>query len=936
MIVAAPPVRRLAGLRFEVEAPPTPAAVLPRMDVAGFVGFAASGPLHVPVAVEDVAQYESLFGGDIPLAWDREAGEPVFARLGPAVRAFFENGGRRAWIVRVAGTSATGRELQVPGLLADGPDLSRATLPARSEGSWADDLRVGTALGAVGVRVEQLETDRFLIEAPALRTLGPGDLLRLRNARYERLVVLTRVEPAGGDVNGSPPLGFRRARRGRALVVAETDPRLSLWLDRVGPIAAAGPASYVTTAGETLTGWVEVDAGSAVASPPLFTPLSDASVTVSLHTAATAEPAMGSFLHVRDLVGGGQLWLVVATVVRPGGATAPLLVTGRPAWILSSPPPGEPLGDAELLSLELRVERASGERWALRDLGFAPGHRRYVGDLPTDELLYGSDVHTGRRRRDPVPELWTAATDPRFPLAGRTDGPVLYPIGMTATIGDHLGPVATSLPPAARDGLTRFGDHLFLDPGLRLPTTRGLLGEADAIRFVRERPRTLVGIHALIGVDEVTIVAVPDAGHRRWRRAKLPAPPPAPPSERVRRPRRARFGDCAWRVLETPSLSLDRVGATGPYTVRWSTAEDGLRYRLERIAAGRRWTDATVAYVGSASSLAVHDVRPGMWYYRVRAELGDLVSEWSGPLLVRTPSAGGRVLERRSRFRAGDLLAIQRSLARMCAARGDLLGVLSLPAHYRAEDAVGHVAALAGTEPSNAGRYPPLDPVLPLDASEARSLSHVALYHPWLFTAATTTPGSARPVPPDGAVAGVLARRAATRGAWVAPANEPLTGVLALEPVLPEVLHEALLTAQVNAVRHEAEGFLCLSQDTLAAPHDGDVRPVNVRRLLCLLRRLALLRGADYVFEPNDATFRRGIQRLFEDVLQGLFLRGAFAGSVPETAFQVVTADPPNTRQSVDAGRFVVELKVAPSHPLSFLTVRLVQSGERGLTVEAP
>jgi phage tail sheath protein FI len=34
-----------------------------------------------------------------------------------------------------------------------------------------------------------------------------------------------------------------------------------------------------------------------------------------------------------------------------------------------------------------------------------------------------------------------------------------------------------------------------------------------------------------------------------------------------------------------------------------------------------------------------------------------------------------------------------------------------------------------------------------------------------------------------------------------------------------------------------------------------------------------------------------------------------------------------NTQDDQDAGRFIVELRVAPSRPLQFLTVRLVQSG---------
>ena len=55
--------RRLPGFRFEVQAPP-PVDVLPRMDVAVFVGFAARGPLHRPVRVETTAQFEMIFGAD--------------------------------------------------------------------------------------------------------------------------------------------------------------------------------------------------------------------------------------------------------------------------------------------------------------------------------------------------------------------------------------------------------------------------------------------------------------------------------------------------------------------------------------------------------------------------------------------------------------------------------------------------------------------------------------------------------------------------------------------------------------------------------------------------------------------------------------------------------------------------------------------------------
>src|SRR5437016_5274429 len=107
--------RRLPGLRFEFQ-PPPPTDVLPRMDVAIFVGFAVSGPLHIPVAVEDVTQFTTIFGGDLPLAWDTQRSEQVYAYLAPAVRAFFRNGGQRCWIVRVAGDEAQYNYFPIPGL----------------------------------------------------------------------------------------------------------------------------------------------------------------------------------------------------------------------------------------------------------------------------------------------------------------------------------------------------------------------------------------------------------------------------------------------------------------------------------------------------------------------------------------------------------------------------------------------------------------------------------------------------------------------------------------------------------------------------------------------------------------------------------------------------------------------------------------------------
>src|SRR5262245_61995318 len=134
---------RLPGVYFETAAPPIP-EVLPRMDIAAFVGFAASGTLDVPVAVEDTARFLEIFGQDQPLAWDSERGQIAYAQLPPAVRGYFRNGGRRCWVVRVADNgSAQSNEFMLSGLLQTSADpviYDGSWAQARSEGSWSDDL----------------------------------------------------------------------------------------------------------------------------------------------------------------------------------------------------------------------------------------------------------------------------------------------------------------------------------------------------------------------------------------------------------------------------------------------------------------------------------------------------------------------------------------------------------------------------------------------------------------------------------------------------------------------------------------------------------------------------------------------------------------------------------------------------------------------------
>ena len=130
----------------------------------------------------------------------------------------------------------------------------------------------------------------------------------------------------------------------------------------------------------------------------------------------------------------------------------------------------------------------------------------------------------------------------------------------------------------------------------------------------------------------------------------------------------------------------------------------------------------------------------------------------------------------------------------------------------------------------------------------------------------------------------------------------------------------------------EPNGVVSLTANTLTA--DEAYRPLVVRRLLALLRRLALERGQRYAFEPLGETLLRTVQHSFEELLGRLFARGAFAGKTPAASYQVEAGPSVNPPSQMDLGRLVVELRVAPALPLTFITLRLEQAGGQGLITE--
>jgi phage tail sheath protein FI len=179
-------------------------------------------------------------------------------------------------------------------------------------------------------------------------------------------------------------------------------------------------------------------------------------------------------------------------------------------------------------------------------------------------------------------------------------------------------------------------------------------------------------------------------------------------------------------------------------------------------------------------------------------------------------------------------------------------------------------------------------------------------------------------------VCGIIAARARERGVWVAPANVPLQGVLALDPPFSPDDWAELFGLQFNLIRWEGHDFRPMSAHTLS--DERTLLPVSVRRLMIQLRKVALRRGLDFVFESNDERLRDSVRLALEEMLGFMFERGAFAGATPQQAFRVVTDADFTTPESIateaERGRFIVQIQVAPSQPAEFITVLLTRTGE--------
>jgi phage tail sheath protein FI len=202
-----------------------------------------------------------------------------------------------------------------------------------------------------------------------------------------------------------------------------------------------------------------------------------------------------------------------------------------------------------------------------------------------------------------------------------------------------------------------------------------------------------------------------------------------------------------------------------------------------------------------------------------------------------------------------------------------------------------------------------------------------SLYYPWIkVDNPIGSNGDAEVlIPPSGHVAGVWARTDDTRGVWKAPANDTIRGVLDVERSITQNEQSLLNPIGINCIRpFGTRGIRIWGARTLTS--DTDWQYINVRRLFNMVES-TIMSGTQWaVFEPNDVTLWEGVTRTLTGYLHGLWQSGALFGASADQAYFVKCDATTNPPESIDAGKLVVEVGLAPVKPAEFVIFRISQN----------
>ena len=239
-------------------------------------------------------------------------------------------------------------------------------------------------------------------------------------------------------------------------------------------------------------------------------------------------------------------------------------------------------------------------------------------------------------------------------------------------------------------------------------------------------------------------------------------------------------------------------------------------------------------------------------------------------------------------------------------------------------------------------------PLAARDSKAARQLSDaitlqtsmVECATPWLLPLREVrTPEGL--IPPDGALAGLIAASVLANGPVRPAAGQAPMGVIAVHPQpsdqelrSPPRGQFAGYLVDLNSRRSgwplaetfalfgpTANGIRLLSDPSLSAVREW--RSAGVVRLLGQLMRTARMVGATLVFETSGEALWARVRSRFEDMLASYWQAGALRGASAAEAFSVRCDRTVMTQSDLDAGRVVVLVQFAPQAAIEHIRIEL-------------
>ncbi len=478
------------GVYFESVDTASDEIVSIRTDVTAFVGVTAKGPLHCATAVQSWEQFQSAFGGFLPNAY-----------LAYAANAFFQNGGARLYVIRVAAPGAT--------------TLTNPAFPQPSDGSYSAVLSVaGFAAGAVATAQQTAvasaagvqPADRMSSIVSTVAGFPQGSLVEITqpfpflqawhkvedvDAASDRLHWDSSLEP--GFVLTSP-ITFEAFHQ-TDLVIAQVNSGSNVisWMNGLGPeFNVAQPIQFdtgVSSASGNFTDGAGLETLAIEASSPgswgdtVEVAVSMSSLAATA-TSSVPQPASGAYSFVQSVVG-----FPVTSVVRVYQTQSSLPVVDyrkvtrvNPAnnfiqWdtpLVSKFDVTQPIS-FETVEFALTVFENGTAQETFTGLSLDPAHPRYV-----ESVINSRTTKNPNPPQVGMPSQYIRATD--------LHSPTPYP-------GNFPNPSA----PQLDDGiLILWGGR----DGIAALQVSNYTGDPASARKW--------GIRALEDVDEISIVAAPD------------------------------------------------------------------------------------------------------------------------------------------------------------------------------------------------------------------------------------------------------------------------------------------------------------------------------------------------------------------------------------------------------------------------------------------